>query len=299
MIATAKIDCGLLRITGEDRLRFINGQSTNDIKGLAINNGCYTFFTNNKGKVRCDAVILNTVECLWVIVEQGYAQKLADELEKFLIADDVQIEVATDDWLCFTTIGSVALSDIPDKLFASNTVDGTTVFRSRRAIEPSYDFLVKRSHSEHFFKETLAKLKPNGSSELSHDQLNAYRIEAGIPKLGVDFDENYLAPEVDQESFGISYKKGCYLGQEVIARIKSIGHVNRQVRCIKLPALLSAGEKLTCEGKDIGAITSSTESKQFGPIAIGTVRSDSLNKEIHSTKGMVHVVSSFNDQVAK
>jgi folate-binding protein YgfZ len=131
-------------------------------------------------------------------------------------------------------------------------------------------------------REQIAELKvalAKSAPELSLEMLNTLRVEAGIPVFGVDMDENTIPNEAGLETRAISYEKGCYIGQETIARIKSMGHVNRHLVGVRLGAetslLTSAAtpkEKILVAGEEIGYITSAVASPRLGAIALGYVR---------------------------
>ncbi len=130
---------GRLRFTGEDRVRFLNGQATNDIAALQPGDGCYAVFANGKGKARADAVILNRGDCLLADLEPGCDTRLTADLERYLIADDVQIENVGAAWKAWTLIGEAAshilvatgiCGKVCEKLFNFSPPSPSAVFRA-------------------------------------------------------------------------------------------------------------------------------------------------------------------------
>lgn len=277
---------GKLQFSGEDRVRFLNGQVTNDVKALSPGRGCYAAFSNAKGKMRTDGVILNLANTIWVDLEPGHDTKLAIELEKFLIADDVQIENLTQTWRAYTLIGPQApailceaglCSSPPTELFEvaylmSAGLNDGFLFRSRRARIDAFDIRVEELHGNELIGRLTQALKKQGGDLVDTSALELARIEAGIPRFGAEMDESTLPPEAGIESIAISYTKGCYLGQEVIARIKSVGHVNRALARLTLPANAKPGEALSLHGREVGKLGSSVLSPTFGWIGLAIVR---------------------------
>lgn len=279
---------GRLRLTGEDRARFLNGQVTNDVKNLAPGTGCYAAFANGKGKMRADAVILNHDDSLLLDLEAGYDASIAVELDKFIIADDVLVEGLTEVWRAFAIVGARAgdvLRDMnlcdapPARLFdiASNGAGSSFVFRSRRSITDSFDVWVQLADHEALSKRLRSALEKAGGGISDISELEISRIEAGIPRFGVEMDEGTLPPEAGIESVAISYTKGCYLGQEVIARIKSVGHVNRTLARLQLPDAAQRKEPLLSNGKEVGRLGSAVTSPRFGRIGLAIIRREAAS----------------------
>ncbi len=277
---------GKLQLTGEDRVRFLNGQVTNDVKALASGRGCYATFTNGKGKIRADAVILNLANALWVDLEPGCDVKMAAELEKFLIADDVHIQNLTEAWRAYTLVGPMAADILREAglcvspptqyfevayLMSSELGDGF-LYRSHRARTDSFDIRVEQLQSSALIGRLSATLKKHGGDFMDANALEIARIEAGIPRFGAEMDENTIPPEAGLESLAISYTKGCYLGQEVIARIKSVGHVNRTLVRLKLPPEAKTGDSLIFNEREVGKLGSAVVSSSFGPIGLAIIR---------------------------
>ena len=300
---------GRLRLTGQDRVRFLNGQVTNDIKSLATGKGCYAALTNAKGKMRGDAVILNTSDGLLLDVEPGNDARIASELEKFIIADDVQIENITSTWHAYTLVGDQVaevlkisgLCTLPPKdlfeisSFTNNNFGKVFLFRSHRAQNDSFDLWVEQTYSVSLAQTLIKAVEQIGGSMLDASILEIPRVEAGILRFGVEMDENTLPPEAGIETIAISYTKGCYVGQEVISRIKSVGHVNRMLVRLRLPESAERGMLLQFAGKEIGKLGSAISSPRFGRIGLAIIRHEAAKLGTHLTlpKGEAVVVEDF------
>jgi len=235
-----------LRVSGDDRADFLHGQCTNDIKRLAVGESCYAAFLNAKGKMRGEGQIIHLEDAFWLEVNPGLAQSL----EKFIITEDVTIEdlsATRGEWMM---IGDTAASLPP------------------RAIT---------------FPHPLGRgVIGEGSmtATISADMLEVLRIEAAVPKWGVDMDESTIPNEAGLETRAISYDKGCYIGQETIARIKTYGHVNRQLVQMTIVSSGSAtapvavvGDRIFEGAREVGHVTSAAHSLRLGkPLALGYVR---------------------------
>ena len=277
---------GRLRLTGEDRVRFLNGQVTNDVKALCPGTGCYAAFTNNKGKMRADAVILNMDDGLLLDLEPAFDTRLAPDLERYIIADDVQVENVTARWSVFTLVGERAAEvlsqsdfcgSIPASLFeiqplSKSEFPGGFCLRSRRAVSDAFDLWVDRSTETSLLSRLEKPLQQAGAVVAGQELLEIARVEAGIPRFGVDMDDTTLPPEAGMDEIAISYTKGCYVGQEVISRIKHVGHVNRALVRLRLEGGAVTGISLSSKDREVGKLGSAVTSPRFGRIGLAIVR---------------------------
>ena len=230
-----------LRVTGADRVDFLHGQCTNDIKKLQAGQSCYAAFLNAKGKMRGEGQVICLADSFLLEVNLG----LAPSLEKFIITEDVVIEDVS------ATMG--------EWLIVGGKADD-------------------RSNDAASFQHPLGCVVIGGApmtATMDAQALEVLRIEAALPKWGVDMDENTIPNEAGLEVRAISYDKGCYIGQETIARIKTYGHVNRHLVQLGFSgeAIPVRGDKLFVEGREVGQVTSAVHSMRLGkPLALGYVR---------------------------
>ncbi|MDR0532943.1 MAG: hypothetical protein LBH01_03220 [Verrucomicrobiales bacterium] len=241
------------KFTGADRERYLNGQITNDVRLLRPGHTLRAAVCNAKGRMEGIVHVYPGEDALYVTAPSALRESLTARLGKFIIADDVEMTDITDDWqLFFVPHGSVAkeqhLSLAPDSLtYQINRfgVSGTDVWLPANSKSP----------------------KPEFAPESIWDAL---RIIHKIPRWGRDMDFNTLPPEMHLELSAISYNKGCYIGQEVISRLKSVGHVNKLLCLLKaangkVPALPANCES---DGKIIGQATSATTHPQSGELLV-------------------------------
>jgi folate-binding protein YgfZ len=254
-----------LLITGADRKRFLHGQVTNDVNGLAVGQGCYAAIVSAKGKIESDVFIYCLHQALLLDFEPGLAARIAARIEKYVIADDVQIEDVSGKYALLSVQGPQATEpNVPEKPLAFKQIGNAYYVNNARGTKSGFDVFVPRAEKD--------ALKLPGAP-CSEGALDIVRIESGIPRFGVDMDETNLAPETGIESRAISYTKGCYIGQEVISRIRTYGQVAKALRGLRCDGLPTRGEKLLLRGKEVGYVTSAV----FSPIlktniALGYVR---------------------------
>ena len=278
-------------LTGADRARFLHGQVTNDVKKLRAGEGCYAAVTTAKGKMESDLNIFALADELLLDFEPGLTEKISARLEKFIVADDVQIVDVAPHYGLLSVQGPKAedvvrslnlFPEIPAKLLASMKISDATLGEIYLANNPrlgtsGFDLFVPDNSLGAVADKLIAAAKQIGGRATGWTALEAARIEAGIPRFGADMDETNIPLECGIESRAITYTKGCYIGQEVINRIHSIGHVNRELRGLRLAddlkVLPARGDKLFFNGKEVGHVTSVVKSPSLNAnVALGYVR---------------------------
>ena len=273
-------------LLGSDREKFLHGQITNDILRLKTGEGTYGALVTAKGKLETDLFAYKLQDELLLDFEAGLTQKITDRLSKYIIAEDVQIVDVAPHYSLLSAQGPRAaelllraeiiqtLAEKPLSWTKSTSANGELyVMNNGRYGLPGYDIFIPAADTLTIAENLSAHIKPIGleACEIS-------RIENGIPRFGLDMDETNLAPEALGEN-AISYAKGCYIGQEVIARIRTYGQVAKALRLLRLPKQLSQlptrGKKLFKQGKEVGFITSSTSSpKHEAIVALAYVRKE-------------------------
>ena len=238
-----------LRVSGSDAAGFLQGQFTNELRGIEGGRAVYGLWLNVKGKVLADSFVVagSTAGEFWVGSYYSPASVIRERLESFVIADDVAIDDATGEWAGLTLLGENAAAAL-----AAETPEGF-VFRGRRSRDESVEW-VFRNTSMDAVRSRLA-----GRRELDENEMARRRINAGIPAVPVDVGPGDLPNEGGLDSDAISYTKGCYLGQEVMARLKSMGQVRRRLLRVSgvgenlpaLPAALFAGRRRVGELRSI------------------------------------------------
>ncbi len=277
---------------GADRQKFINGQVTNNVQALKTGEGCYAALVTNKGKIQTDLNVYCLANEILLDFEPALSDAVKDRLEKYVIAEDVQmVDVAPHYGLlsiqgphATKAIESLQLGlTIPTKPFSLTSVQDQNLGEVYLMNQPrigtiGFDLFVPSGAIAAVADKAIAAAKELGGRACGWNALEIARIEAGIPRFGVDMDETNLAPEAI-ESRAISYSKGCYIGQEVIARIRTYGQVAKSLRGLRFADDLKSfpvkGDKLFKGDKEVGYITSAIYSPAVNAnIALGYVRKE-------------------------
>lgn len=298
-----------LVLTGADRVRYLHSQCTNDIARLEAGHGCYTAFTNNKGKLDGDANVFLLDGEILLDAEPGQTADLTKRLQQFIVADDVEIVDATPLYGTITVQGprareaidSLALGcELPTAPFAnlkvSHAIHGTLYLANnpRLRVLDGYDLFVPVAALGNLFTELAAAAGEVEGRAAGMEAFEVFRIEQGLPRYGVDMDGSNIASEAGIADRAINYQKGCYVGQEVLNRIRSLGQVTKSLRGLfladHLDKLPEPGARLFRDGRPIGYITSAIESLKFDRhVALGYVRKE------HNQTGTVLKVEKSED----
>ncbi|MBI4325213.1 MAG: aminomethyl transferase family protein [Chloroflexi bacterium] len=282
---------GRLCLTGSDRQKFLNGQVTNNVKNLAAGEGCYAALVSAKGKMQSDLNIYCLADELLLDFEPGLTDAVTQRLEKYIIADDVQVVNVAPHYGLWSVQGPKADEvvlrlhlglELPAKRMSlvsrrDDTLGEVYLMRHPRLGAQGFDLFVPNTALASFATELVAAVQAVGGLACGWQALEIARIEAGLPRFGADMDETNLPSEAGLDERAVSYTKGCYIGQEVIARLRTYGQVARALRGLRLadhlPELPVKGDKLFKDGKEAGFITSSLASPALQcNIALGYVR---------------------------
>ena len=278
------VECGLLdqsergrlALTGADRKAFLNGQVTNDVEALEPGQGCYAAFLTPKGKMLGDLRVLDTgppEDELLLDTERVALQALFDLVRRFSIGHDVTLHKRTLETGLLSLVGpdARAVAGAPDLPEAEHshrpgTVDGRPV--RLIATDAGVDVLCAAADTE----AVAAALRAAGARPLSEEEAEVLRVERGRPRYGVDLDDSVIPQEAGLNDRAVSFTKGCYVGQETVARLFYKGKPNRHLRGIRLAAPVAAGAPLTLDGREVGRATSPVVSPRLGPVALALVR---------------------------
>jgi len=251
----------VLKVTGDDAFPFLQGQFTQDLRGAkTAGQVAYGLWLNQKGKVLADSFVLHYAGDWLVVSLFSAAALIRERLEAYVIADDVVIDDETERWAGVSVLGAKA----GERLLKSNgashppeghfcAIDAGFIFPGRRTTEPNWEWLCPVAPETPGHRGLVGE-----AVVLDFAAMERFRIEAGIPSVPRDIGPEDLPNEGGLDQDAISYTKGCYLGQEVMARLKTMGQVRRRLMRIAgpsvppevLPAPLFAG------GKKIGELRS-------------------------------------------
>jgi tRNA-modifying protein YgfZ len=245
------------RVLGGDRMRFLNGQITNDIRKATESAALQACVLSAKGKMNAHLFLSSDPDYFLLDADPELREALLTRLERYVIADDVQIEDITDRFAIFHVLSPVA----------PNLPRAWRVVSAERFREPGWDTWIETGAHDDALQQLsrTVRLVDAASAEV-------FRIEQGIPGWGRELTEEVIPIEANLEGPTIDYEKGCYIGQEVISRIKMSGQINK-----RLCGLVSLHDRPLLAGMKLASVDEG--SKQAGWITSAT-RSDSLGKEI-------------------
>src|SRR6202163_4311445 len=278
-----------IAITGGDRVRWLNGMATNNVRDLARGHGVYAFLLNAQGRIQADLYVFQRGESLLVDTEQQQREKVLELFDRYIIADDVEIADVSDKFSALGLTGpesrhvlesaGIAVPDLASLELCSPKCDCACgclqckLLRGDASAGTSYQLWL----APDTLKSTWDALVAAGATPVGTDALELRRISFGIPKFGVDIRERDLPQETGQTR-ALNFTKGCYLGQEIVERIRSRGHVNRILVGLRIDSITppAEGSKLVADGAEAGEITSAAFSPALGQVvALGIVRAQS------------------------
>jgi folate-binding protein YgfZ len=267
---------GRLSIAGKDRLSFLNSLLTNDASQLKDGMGQHSALLNTKARVHADLYLYNQPNRVIVDTGDSLASRVKENLERYVITEDVQIQDVGGNLVLITLQGANATKAVRETLgvdaeglkpLHSASVGPSTIISRDRTGLGGFDIFLPANEAEAVWQGLLLRSGEFDLSPVGTTALEALRLEAGFPKYGVDVDENTIVLEAGYKD-AISFTKGCYLGQEVVARATHIGRVNKQLARFDLetqePPL--RGTRLKSNGSDAGFITSAAFSPGLGKV---------------------------------
>jgi folate-binding protein YgfZ len=242
--ALLDLDRAQWRLTGADRVRYLNGQVTNDIRRATPDAAIPACVTTSKGKL-CGLIFVSALpDALRIDAESDLREPLTARLDRYIIADDVVLHDVTPEWSLLHLI--TAQKPVP--------LPGAEIRAATRYGRPGWDIVAPCAE-----KARLIAALTGSHTLLDGHPAESLRIEAGAPRWGAELTEETLPPEARLDLTAIDYHKGCYIGQEVISRIKSVGHVNRMLTGFTAAASLAPGftiHPVSDPGQPAGYITS-------------------------------------------
>ncbi|WP_213806195.1 folate-binding protein [Granulicella sp. dw_53] len=291
------LDTGWIRITGDDRVRWLNGMVTNSIQELQPGQGNYSFLLNAQGRIQGDAhVFAEPAEFEALLLETSLSQvpNLITLLDHFIIMDDVELTdvSATRSGLLVAGPQAPALldslllpaSDLPPlqlKTILWRTSE-VTILHAHSPLVPRFELWADAAT----ISVLTSALQEAGATSVTQTALEDLRVLEGTPRYGTDIRDRDL-PQETVQTRALHFAKGCYLGQEIVERIRSRGNVHRTFTAFRLEgALPAAGTLLEAEGKQIGELTSVCAislSNQHLQLALGYTRREALDRNLPLT----------------
>src|SRR3954471_8341523 len=256
---------GKLALTGSEAKTFLHGQVTNDIEGLAAGSGCYAAFLTHKGKMLGDMRIFDLGDELLLDCERVALQELFNMIRRFKLGMDVELAKRTLEMGLFSVVGPSALPvGAQEHACARASLGGADVVLARTDVGVDVFFWAGDRDAVRRALEF-----PDGDEALAE----VVRVESGRPRFGVDLDSDSVIPqEAGLNERAVSFTKGCYVGQETVARLYYRGKPNRRLCGLRLSQPIGAGAALRVGDGEVGHVTSPVVSPVLGPLALALVR---------------------------
>ena len=284
-------DIGWLRITGSDRVRWLNGMVTNSIQDLTPGQGNYNFLLSAQGRIQGDATIFAQPDCLLLQSATAQIPNIITHLDRFIIMDDVDLTDISSTRTGLLLVGPAAstllaqiglsAADLPILQLQTTQWQFTevTLLHSYSPLVPRFELWADPA--------TIATLSQTiqqaGANSISESTLEALRLLEGTPRYGTDIRDKEL-PQETAQTRALHFSKGCYLGQEIVERIRSRGQVKNTLTALRLEGELPpVGTALEADGKRVGEITSAVIIPlSTGPVqlALGYVRREALERNL-------------------
>jgi folate-binding protein YgfZ len=256
----------VIRLDGAEAAEFLQGQVTNDVEALTPGSGCYAALLSHKGKLRADMRVLRVAQDrLLIEAERIAGPVLQHNFSTYSLGRDVRSKDVSAERVVLSLIGPEAPA----------AVDPTPADAEHAFVEAPHGFHVRSFAGVDLIVDAQAAeavIADLAVPSVAEEAAECVRIERGRPRLGLDMDENTIPQEAGLNERAVSFTKGCYVGQETVARLYYKGKPNRHLRGLRLSEPAERGEPIELNGKQLGTVGSTCVSPTFGPIALAIVR---------------------------
>jgi folate-binding protein YgfZ len=264
---------GKLALTGTGAKEFLEGQVTNAVEALSSGQGVYAAFLSPKGKMLGDLRVLDLGDELFLDTERSVLQELFNMIRRYRIGYDMDLHKRTVERGLLSLIGPEARAvagagDLPraEHANAPGEVDGTRV--RLVATDAGVDLICDAADTD----ALAAELRGRGAEDVDEAAAEVLRVEAGRPRYGVDLDDTVIPQEAGLNERAVSFTKGCYVGQETVARLHYRGKPNRHLRGLRPSAPAHHGDELRLGERVVGKVGTAVVSPRHGPVALALVR---------------------------
>ena len=270
-----------IAVAGPDRATYLQGLLTNDIPALSAGKGCYAAWLTPQGRMLTDMHVLESGELILLDVPAETADATRERLEQFIFTENVQVELLAGK-LTGVWIHGPKAPAVVEGVMGMSGLAGWRDYQHTQSVAridqlgvPGFGLYLEPSRE----RDLIAALIQAGAREVSHEAIEAARIEAGYPVFGIDMTDDTIPLEAGIEERALSMSKGCYVGQEVIIRVLHRGHgrVARKLVTLRIDgAVPQRGARLFAADRDVGFVTSAADSPRLGAIAMAYVHRDFL-----------------------
>ncbi len=277
-----------VEVRGADRVSFLHRLLTNDIKRLSIGAGCQAALLDANGKLIATLIVLVDDDTVWLLCDAPRAQVLTQTLERYVFSEQIQLINHERQFAAFALHGPRVMELLANACGAAvslpgacahvvRQLNGLSVWLVRFSVtgDPGALILVRVDEARAIWQLLQDTGRPHGLELVGWDALTIARIEAGVPLFGLDMDDTNLLPETGLETVAVSDSKGCYVGQEIIARLATYGSVNKKLMGLRIdkPLIPHTGDPIHHQNHAVGWITSSCRSLALNqPLALGYLK---------------------------
>jgi folate-binding protein YgfZ len=264
---------GKLLLTGSEAAEFLQGQVTNDIEALEPGEGCYAAFLTHKGKMRGDMRVLRGEDWLWIDTEPPVLAPLSRTVQMYSIGRDVRYADVTGERAILSLVGPAARA----------ALDVEPPPREHAAVQGAHGLYVATDLGVDVIcqaEDAAAARAALGVEEASGEAAECRRIESGRPRYGLDVDADTIPQEAGLNERAVSFTKGCYVGQETVARLHYKGKPNRHLRGLRLAEAAAHGDPVHLGERQVGNVGSACVSPRHGPIALALLRREAAPGEV-------------------
>ena len=305
-------DRGTIWVKGSDRVSFLHAMISNDVQELETGQGRYGTFLTHTGRILCDFDFYKLETSILLDVEKSLVADLLGGLGQFIIMEDVELEDGSADWCQLSLQGPSSgqvVEDLlkvkaPEKPFGIKAIDAHLFLINRPRLAPQgFQLMVPAQHRQEWIDRVLEDYREAGVVQVGEAAREILRIEGGVPRFGVDMDQSNHPLEAGLED-AISLTKGCFVGQEAVAKAVHIGGVPKKLVKLVLEGSEepAAGSVLSSQGKPVGRVTSTATSILVdGPIALGYIKralarpGQQFQVDVASGSTRATIVSSFQE----
>ena len=277
---------GKLLVSGPDAAEYLQGQLTNDVEALGPGEGCYAALLDRKGHMQGDMRVLrppssvpyasqagkrNSQTEFWIDTEGEALEAVRRHLGMYKVGRQVEVADVSEERVILALLGPRAAeiagsAPLPESSCEEVTVGGARCLAVGTAA--GIDLILPRPERDRAWEALLAA----GAAEVSPEAVEIVRIEAGRPRFGAEMGTETMPAEAGIVERAVSFTKGCYIGQETVARLHYKGRPNRHLRGLELSAPASPGEPVSLDGKELGRLGGAAVSPAFGPIGLAILR---------------------------
>jgi folate-binding protein YgfZ len=264
---------GKLLVFGSDALEFLQGQLTNDLEAIAAGEGCYAALLDRKGRMQADMRVLRLdADRLWMDLERAATDAVVRHLSLYRVGQEVEVSDRTVDDAILSVIGPAAASATgadglrPEHAHREVRIGGVAC----RAV--ATDLGVDLIGAARELETLAASLLDGGAEWASEAAAEIVRVESGRPRFGREMGTATIPQEAGIDERAVSFTKGCYIGQETVARLHYKGKPNRHLRGLRPERPVADREAITLDGRELGQVGTAVVSPALGPLALAVIR---------------------------